>query len=125
MEPSQENQPLSTHIGHALALKCPNCGQAKLYQRYLKVVEVCPHCNTKWTDYPADDGPAWLTILVVGHIMASVAVMMAMSTDWPVVPMIALLALATLVLTLAALPFAKATFIATIWKTGAKADRQE
>lgn len=125
MESDQPIQPLSVAIGHAICLKCPNCGQGKLYQRYLKTVDVCRHCHTKWVDYPADDGPAWLTILVVGHMMASIAVTMAISTDWPIWQIFILLAVGTLALTLAMLPFAKAAFITVIWKTGAKADRQE
>lgn len=110
---------LADALGHALMLTCPNCGKAKLFARYLKQVDICPNCVVKWADYPADDGPAWCTILVVGHIMASIAVTAAIKTDWDVWKITTALAIASILLSLAMLPFAKAIFVAVIWKTGA------
>ncbi len=49
---------------------CPNCGEGALFTGYLKVVGECVVCNEDYTPQRADDGPAYLTILVVGHIMA-------------------------------------------------------
>jgi len=49
---------------------CPNCGEGALFTGYLKVVDHCPVCNEDYTPQRADDGPAYLTILIVGHIMA-------------------------------------------------------
>lgn len=37
---------------------------------YLQVRDACPVCNEDFHHHRADDGPAYLTILVVGHIMA-------------------------------------------------------
>lgn len=49
---------------------CPSCGQTSLYASYLKVREECPECQEHLGHHRADDGPAYLTILIVGHIMA-------------------------------------------------------
>lgn len=49
---------------------CPNCAQAPLFQGYLKVRDECPNCGLELHHHRADDGPAYLTILVVGHLMA-------------------------------------------------------
>ncbi len=50
--------------------RCPNCGQGPLMKSYLKVRESCPVCDQELHHHRADDGPAYLTILIVGHIMA-------------------------------------------------------
>ncbi len=50
--------------------KCPNCGSGPLMKSYLKVREACPVCREDLSHQRADDGPAYLTILIVGHIMA-------------------------------------------------------
>lgn len=50
--------------------KCPNCGTGPLMKSYLKVRESCPVCGESLHHHRADDGPAYLTILIVGHLMA-------------------------------------------------------
>jgi uncharacterized protein (DUF983 family) len=39
-------------------------------ERYLTVARVCPVCGTELYHHRADDGPAWATILITGHLMA-------------------------------------------------------
>lgn len=50
--------------------RCPNCGSGALFDGYLKVHEACSECNQELHHQRADDGPAYLTIVVVGHLMA-------------------------------------------------------
>jgi uncharacterized protein (DUF983 family) len=50
--------------------KCPNCGQGALLKSYLKVTNTCTVCSQELYHHRADDGPAYLTILIVGHLMA-------------------------------------------------------
>lgn len=50
--------------------KCPNCGNGPMMKAYLKVRDACPVCDQELFHHRADDGPAYLTILIVGHIMA-------------------------------------------------------
>lgn len=49
--------------------KCPRCGEGKLFQGYLKSVDHCEVCDLELSGHRADDGPAYLTILIVGHIL--------------------------------------------------------
>jgi uncharacterized protein (DUF983 family) len=49
---------------------CPKCGKSKLFESYLKQVEMCNNCGTKWVNVRADDGPAWASMLVSGHLLA-------------------------------------------------------
>jgi uncharacterized protein (DUF983 family) len=50
--------------------RCPACGSGPLMQGYLTVRPRCPVCDEALHHHRADDGPAYLTILVVGHLMA-------------------------------------------------------
>jgi uncharacterized protein (DUF983 family) len=50
--------------------KCPKCGNGQLLRGYLKVADRCHVCHEDLSHHRADDGPAYLTILIVGHIMA-------------------------------------------------------
>ncbi len=50
--------------------RCPNCGSGPLFSGYLKIRDECPVCEEKLYHHRADDGPAYLTILIVGHILA-------------------------------------------------------
>lgn len=50
--------------------KCPKCGSGPLLKSYLKVNDRCAVCREELFHHRADDGPAYLTILLVGHLMA-------------------------------------------------------
>ena len=66
------------HDDHALGpalrrgwrCRCPNCGEGRLFTSYLKVRDTCDVCAEALHHQRADDGPAYLTILIVGHILA-------------------------------------------------------
>ncbi len=60
---------LKPAVMNGLRLKCPNCGQGKLLHSYLKVNDECGSCHQPLHHQRADDGPAYLTILVICHIM--------------------------------------------------------
>lgn len=67
---SQAERPLGPALRRGLACRCPACGQGRVLRGYLKLRDTCPACGTDLTPARADDGPAYLTILVVGHLMA-------------------------------------------------------
>ena len=63
--------PLRRSVFRGLAGRCPACGHGKLFWKYLKVNGRCDACDTDLARYPADDGPAYLTILLVGHLVVA------------------------------------------------------
>ena len=65
--PERETWPA---IWKGVRRRCPNCGKGPLMRSYLKVRDHCPVCREELFHNRADDGPAYLTILIVGHIMA-------------------------------------------------------
>ena len=63
-------RPLRPALLRGWRLRCPACGQGRLLQGYLKVRPNCLSCGEDFSPQRADDGPAYLTILIVGHLMA-------------------------------------------------------
>ncbi|SEN67952.1 DUF983 domain-containing protein [Palleronia pelagia] len=50
--------------------RCPNCGSGPILKGYLKLNSQCSVCGENLSYARADDAPAYVTILVVGHLMA-------------------------------------------------------
>lgn len=65
-----EDRPMGPAMFRGWRRKCPNCGAGPMLRGYLKVRDTCPVCGEQFHHHRADDGPAYLTILIVGHIMA-------------------------------------------------------
>jgi uncharacterized protein (DUF983 family) len=63
-------RPLWPALRRGFRRKCPNCGSGPLMRSYLKVNDTCAVCREELHHHRADDGPAYLTILIVGHLMA-------------------------------------------------------
>ncbi|MEO8114260.1 MAG: DUF983 domain-containing protein, partial [Phenylobacterium sp.] len=68
---SKRPHPLATALLRGLKGHCPACGHGKLFWKYLKVSQRCEACDHDLARYPADDGPAYLTILLVGHLVVA------------------------------------------------------
>ena len=109
---------LSLGLRRGLAEHCPNCGQGKLYRKYLKVEAVCSVCGHDLAHYPADDGPAYFTILIVGHLV--VAPLLIFPFIWKSSPAIVLplTLIPLLILTMLLLPRIKGAFIGALWFIG-------
>jgi uncharacterized protein (DUF983 family) len=95
--------------------RCPRCGQGKLFRAFLKVDDHCSVCQLDFTPHRADDLPAYLVIVIVGHIV--VPTILWIETDYS--PSIALqlsiyLPL-TLILSLALLQPVKGAVVAIQW----------
>ena len=53
--------------------RCPNCGEGKLFRAFLKTNDHCSVCGQDFTTHRADDLPAYLVIVIVGHIVVPLA----------------------------------------------------
>jgi len=69
MERMTQSPAFFTAFSRGLRGRCPHCGEGRLFRSYLKVQSDCPGCGVDLTRYPADDGPAYFTILLVGHLV--------------------------------------------------------
>ncbi len=98
-----------------LKQRCPSCGKAPLFSRYLKVNRACGDCGLALEEFRSDDAPPYFTILLVGHIIVP-AMLLLEQTHHPAewvhtvlwVPL-------TLMLSLFFLPRIKGAVIAIQW----------
>ncbi len=62
---------LGEAIRRGLAGRCPACGRGPLFHGYLKLTRACNVCGEDLSHARADDAPAYLTMLVVCHMVGA------------------------------------------------------
>jgi uncharacterized protein (DUF983 family) len=70
--PAVPERDTGTAIRRGWARRCPACGEGQMMDGFLTVRRTCPACDTELYHHRADDGPAWATILITGHLMAPI-----------------------------------------------------
>ena len=115
---SQRPTSMLTGMKRGVLHRCPNCGEGRLYTRYLKVDLDCEVCGHDLARYPADDGPAYFTILIIGHLV--VAPLLLFPFIWKMSPVLVvpLTVLPLAALTLLLLPRVKGAVIGALWAVG-------
>ncbi|ATW05668.1 hypothetical protein CHN51_17770 [Sphingorhabdus sp. YGSMI21] len=98
--------------------RCPSCGKAKMFPRLLKPVDRCPLCGQDWTAQQADDFPAYVAIIVTGHILAPVIIFMINETAFSMWTNLLIIIIMALALIAALLQPAKGAIIALQWWLG-------
>ena len=98
--------------------RCPRCGKGALLHGYLRVRDTCPVCRQELHHHRADDGPAYLTILIVGHVMAPL--LHFAFVTWRPEPLIlfATFAVGCVALSLYLLPRLKGAIVGYQWARG-------
>ncbi|KQX18366.1 MULTISPECIES: DUF983 domain-containing protein [unclassified Sphingomonas] len=81
--PSIGERDLRSALLRGLRGECPACGGARLFGRFLKPVSHCPACGQDWTLHSADDMPAYLVVLILGHVLVPILVAVNMRYDLP------------------------------------------
>ena len=104
-------------ILRGLMLRCPRCGEGHLFRAYLKPVDSCTQCGEALGHIRADDFPAYLTILVVGHIIAPLVLIFSRAGVSGEVQIMLWIPV-TLGLTLLLLPRLKGAIIGLMWSMG-------
>lgn len=99
---------------------CPHCGKGKIFKSYITPNAACSVCHEDLSEIRADDAPPWLTILIVGHIIAPLILYFAKHEFLPEAVEITIVLVAILVSALLILPRSKGLFIAAIWLTNQK-----
>ncbi|MEZ5666772.1 MAG: DUF983 domain-containing protein [Alphaproteobacteria bacterium] len=105
-----------------LRRRCPACGRGRLFAGYLRVAAQCTECGEPCGRIRADDIPAYMTVLLVGHIVVPALLlvyqnfkpdMWASMLFWPTL---------TLGLTLALLPRIKGGTVGVMWALRLRGD---
>lgn len=113
--PRRAERRLGQAMWRGLRGRCPHCGEGKLFRAYLKPVDACSVCGEEMFHHRADDLPAYLVVVVVGHIVVGAFMgmeqMFALST-WQ---HLAIWVPITLVMTLAMLQPVKGAVVGLQW----------
>ena len=95
--------------------RSPRCGEGKLFRAFLKVDDHCPVCGLDFTPHRADDLPAYLVIVIVGHIVVPTALFIETDFSPPVWLQLAIYLPLTVVLSLALLQPVKGAVVGLQW----------
>jgi uncharacterized protein (DUF983 family) len=95
--------------------RCPRCGEGKLFRAYLKVADTCSACGLDFTPHRADDLPAYLVIVIVGHLMVPTALWIETDYSPPVWLQLSIYLPMTLILSLLLLQPVKGTVVGLQW----------
>lgn len=102
-------------LGRGLRGKCPACGEGRLFSTYLKLSPACSACRHEVGLYRADDGPAYFTILIVGHLVIGPLLFFEFVRTWPVGSVLAIVLPSIVGLALFLLPRVKGAFVGVQW----------
>ena len=95
--------------------RCPRCGEGKLFRAFLKVDNSCPVCKLDFTPHRADDLPAYLVIVIVGHLVVPTALIIETDYSPPVWLQMAIYLPITLILSLVLLQPVKGAVVGLQW----------
>ena len=96
---------------------CPRCGAGGMFTGYLSVAKACRTCGLDFDALRSDDIGPYFTILIVGHIVVPLLLAIEQWKSPPAWVEMAIGLPATLLLTLALLPFVKGAAMGVIWAT--------
>jgi uncharacterized protein (DUF983 family) len=107
--------PILPAMARGLKGLCPRCGEGALFYRYLKVSPECPRCGHDLDQYPSDDGPAYFTILLVGHAVVAPLLLFPIIWKAPAMLIVPLVLVPLAGLTLVVLPRVKGAVIGLLY----------
>jgi uncharacterized protein (DUF983 family) len=108
-------RPLKPALLRGWRRKCPHCGAGPMMQGFLKVRDSCPVCGEALHHQRADDGPAYLTILIVGHLLAPILLYAFVHFRPDPLVLAVGFSIATVALSLFLLPRLKGAMVALQW----------
>ena len=95
--------------------RCPRCGEGKLFRAFLKTADHCSACGQDFTPHRADDLPAYLVIVIVGHIVVPLALMIETNYSPPVALQLAIYLPLTFIAALVLLQPVKGAVVGVQW----------
>jgi uncharacterized protein (DUF983 family) len=109
-----EKRSMALGLRRGARLHCPNCGEGRLYRKYLKV-QACPACGHDNARYPADDAPPYFTILIAGHLVVAPLLVFPFIWQAPTWLVLSTTLPALFAIVLALLPVVKGAVVGAHW----------
>lgn len=110
--------PLLQDLKRGFACRCPHCGEGKLFKSFLKANETCAVCGEEFHHHRADDLPAYIVVVLAGHLMVTFALALEDIFSPPFWWHFALTMPLTVLFCLAILQPVKGAVIALQWRMG-------
>ena len=98
--------------------RCPHCGEGRMFRAFLKVADRCPACAEELHHHRADDFPAYLVIVIVGHIVVPLVLAVETAFAPPTWFSMTLWPAVTLAMSLALLQPVKGAVVGLQWAVG-------
>ena len=112
--PARERPSAGSAIWRGVRQRCPACGSGDLFAAYLKPVGRCGTCGEDLSHIRAEDGPSWLTILMLGPILVPIVFLLTMS-GMPIYLLAPITGVGIFGAVLALLPRVKGGFVGVLW----------
>lgn len=95
--------------------KCPHCGEGKLFKSFLRTYDKCEVCGEQLSLHRADDLPAYLVIVIVGHLVVPGFMALEALVVWSMWTHLALWTPITILLSLLLLQPVKGAVVGLQW----------
>jgi uncharacterized protein (DUF983 family) len=113
--PTAGERPLLPSMWRGFLGRCPNCGEGKMFRKFLKVVDRCEVCGEELHHHRADDAPAYFVIAIVGHVVVALAFIVEVAFWPPIWVSLALWLPLTLIMAVALLQPIKGALVGLQW----------
>ena len=97
---------------------CPACNTGRMFRAYLKVADHCPSCGEDLSHQRADDFPAYIVIVIVGHILVPIVLLVETEIAPPLWVGMTLWPAAVVALSLALIQPVKGAIVGMQWALG-------
>ena len=106
---------LKTALWRGVRGRCPNCGRGHIFDRFLKVADRCEACGEEFFHHRADDFPAYIVIVIVGHVICASLLFVELTWSFSDVDEMAVFLPLTLFLAIALIQPVKGAVVALQW----------
>ena len=114
----QASSPRMPAVVRGLLGRCPRCGEGRMFRAFLKVSDRCEACGEELHHHRADDFPAYVVILIVGHVLVPLVLYVETHFAPSYWTHLALWLPTTLALTIGLLQPVKGAIVALQWSMG-------
>jgi uncharacterized protein (DUF983 family) len=114
----RSGRPLWAAMRNGILATCPQCGKGRLFSSFLGVVHNCDRCGEDLHHHRADDLPAYLVIVIVGHVVVGAFVTIEASISLSMFQHLAIWVPLTIFLSVALLRPVKGAVIGLQWALG-------
>ena len=115
---STRTEKAGLYLLRGLLGRCPACGEGHLFRAFVKVADACEKCGEPFHHHRADDFPAYVVIVLVGHIVVPLVLAVETAWAWPMWLHMLVWPATIAILSLALLQPVKGAIVALQWALG-------